>query len=349
MQHIHGGDIYTTPGMIDYSANLNPLGMPVAAIAAAATAIAQPACYPDPRCRELRQALAAAKEVNPDHIVFGNGAADLIFRLPIALRPAAALLPAPTFYEYTQALRTVGCTVYRHLLQAGQGFRLDESILDSITPATDIVFICSPNNPTGTLTPRSLLHRILQKCAENDALLVVDECFLDFVDQPEQFTMRPLLQRPEGQHLFILGAFTKIYAMAGLRLGYGLCANRELIGRIEACGQPWSVSTPAQAAGVAALGDTEYLSRTRRLIADERTFLADGLTALGFTVYPPAANYIFFTGPPALVDACRAHGYMIRDCRNYDNLQPGCFRIAVRTHSENAAFLAMLQTAAAEL
>ncbi len=347
--HIHGGDIYTTPGMVDYSANLNPLGMPPAVIAAAAESLNRPACYPDVQCRTLRHALAVSEQVEPQQLIFGNGAADLIFRLPLAIRPRLALLPSPTFHEYTQALEAAGCAVTHHALSPEQDFRLDESILERLTPEVDIVFICNPNNPTGSLTPRLLLQRILQKCAANDTLLVVDECFNDFLDEPEQFTMKDWLQQPEGQHLFILKAFTKLYAMAGLRLGYGLSANTALLDRMQACAQPWSVSTPAQAAGLAALRQDAYVRDTRRLITAERRFLAEGLAGLGLRVCPPSANYVFFAAPPALADACRAHGYLIRDCSNYTGLQPGWFRIAVRTHQENAALLAMLRTALAGL
>ncbi|MFR2021116.1 MAG: aminotransferase class I/II-fold pyridoxal phosphate-dependent enzyme [Christensenellales bacterium] len=152
-----------------------------------------------------------------------NGAADLIFRLALAKQPRHALVLAPTFAEYEAALETIGCDVRRYTLNEANDFALTEDVLGAIQPPVEIVFLCQPNNPTGQAADRALMRRILAKCEEVGALLAVDECFLDFLPDGEALTMKPELAAHGG--LFILKAFTKLYGMAGVRLGYGLCAD----------------------------------------------------------------------------------------------------------------------------
>ena len=215
--------------------------------------------YPDPLCRELRAKLALHEGVPADHILCGNGAADLIFRLVWAKKPRRALVTAPTFAEYAAALETVGCTVERFILPAADDFAVPEAFLSAIDDRVDLVFLCQPNNPTGQLTPPDLVARILQRCTACGALLVLDECFLDFLPDHAQLTAKPLLGSGD---LLILKAFTKLYGMAGVRLGYALRADTALLGAMQHTGQPWAVSSLAQAAGLAALTRPPTWSRS---------------------------------------------------------------------------------------
>ena len=183
---IHGGDwagyqqqYGTDP--LDFSANVSPLGLPDGVARAIVQAIPTADRYPDPLCRALRAKLADAEQLPAEQILCGNGAADLIFRLALAAKPRRALLPAPTFAEYAAALEAVGCTVQRHFLRQGEDFAVTERFVSAIDDATDIVFLCQPNNPTGQLTALSLVQKILDRCRAKGALLVVDECFLDFL------------------------------------------------------------------------------------------------------------------------------------------------------------------------
>ena len=146
----------------------------------------------------------------------------------------------------------------------------------------------------------------------------------------------------EYQNLFLLKAFTKRYAMAGIRLGYGLCSNLAVLEKMQEAVQPWNVSIPAQAAGVAALEEEEYVDEARQIIGAEREFLRDGLRQLGFSVYDSRANYIFFRGPSGLVEHALKKQVLIRDCSNYRGLSEGYYRVAVRTHEENIKLLEAL-------
>ena len=345
MKLVHGGDWagYRAEfgrDALDFSANVSPLGLPAGVAAAITNALPTADRYPDPLCRQLRAALAGAEGVPADWILCGNGAADLIFRLALAVRPRRALLPAPTFAEYEVALQTVGCAVQRVFLREENEFAVTEEFIDAVTPETDIVFLCQPNNPTGQVTPPALVERLVRRCAECGAVLVVDECFLDFLPDRDAWTAKQLLR--DAPQLIILKAFTKLYAMAGVRLGYALCGDAALLEKMRGAGQPWAVSSLAQAAGLAALQETAYAGAVRALIAEQRPRMAAGLRALGLRVMDGQANYLLFRATPDFGEKLRRRGAVVRSCANYPGLDAAWYRTAVRTAEENTRLLQIM-------
>lgn len=345
MELVHGGDWagYRAEfgcDALDFSANVSPLGLPAGVAAAITNALPTADRYPDPLCRELRAALAGAEGVPADWILCGNGAADLIFRLALAVRPRRALLPAPTFAEYEAALQTVGCAVQRVFLREENEFAVTEEFIDAVTPETDIVFLCQPNNPTGQVTPPARVERLVRRCAECGAVLVVDECFLDFLPDRDAWTAKQLLR--DAPQLVILKAFTKLYAMAGVRLGYALCGDAALLEKMRGAGQPWAVSSLAQAAGLAALQETAYAGAVRALIAEQRPRMAAGLRALGLRVMDGQANYLLFRATPDFGEKLRRRGAVVRSCANYPGLDAAWYRTAVRTAEENTRLLQIM-------
>ena len=346
MELVHGGDWagYRAEfghDALDFSANVSPLGLPQGVADAITAALPTADRYPDPLCRALRASLASAEGVPAEWILCGNGAADLIFRLALALRPRHALLPAPTFAEYAAALDTVGCTVQRFFLRESENFAVTDAFIDAVTPETDLVFLCQPNNPTGQVTPPALVEKLLHRCAECGAVLAVDECFLDFLTDRDALTAKSFLQGTDN--LIIWKAFTKLYAMAGVRLGYALCSNTQLLDAMRAAGQPWAVSSLAQAAGCAALRETAYADSVRTLIADQRPKLAAGLRALGLQVIDGRANYLLFRAPDDFGAVLRQHGAVVRSCGNYPGLDANWYRTAVRTAQENERLLQIMR------
>ena len=342
MEPVHGGDwagyrARFGHDALDFSANVSPLGLPQGVADAIVAALPTADRYPDPLCRELRTALSRAEQLPEPWILCGNGAADLIYRLVWALKPRHALLPAPTFAEYAAALESVGCEVKRKTLHEADDFAVTEAFVQAVNQSIDLVFLCQPNNPTGQITPPELVQRLVRRCADCGAVLVVDECFLDFLQQRDALTAKPLLQT--APNLVILKAFTKLYAMAGVRLGYALCANTALLAKMQAAGQPWGVSSLAQAAGTAALRETAYADAVRALIADQRPRLAAGLRALGLQVIEGNANYLLFRAPETLGAALQQRGVCLRSCGNYPGLSAGWYRTAVRTAPENEQLL----------
>ena len=342
MELVHGGDwagyrARFGHDALDFSANVSPLGLPQGVADSIAAALPTADRYPDPLCRELRAALSQAEQLPEPWILCGNGAADLIYRLVWALKPCRALLPAPTFAEYAAALESAGCEVKREYLHEADDFAVTEAFVQAVNQSLDLVFLCQPNNPTGQVTQPELVQRLVRRCADCGAVLVVDECFLDFLQQRDALTAKPLLQT--APNLVILKAFTKLYAMAGVRLGYVLCANTALLAKMQAAGQPWGVSSLAQAAGAAALRETAYADAVRALIADQRPKLAAGLRALGLQVIEGRANYLLFRAPETLGAALQQRGVCLRSCGNYPGLNASWYRTAVRTAPENEQLL----------
>lgn len=336
-KHVHGGNIYQYKDCIDFSANCNPLGTPEGIKNAVKESVDNLCNYPQVGYLPLREAIASYENVKTQQVICGNGAAELIFTLCHARKPKRALLAAPTFAEYGQALESVGCQVEEVFLDEKENFEINRSFLGSLRQELDIVFLCNPNNPTGILTDKNLLLDIVEKCKELKILFVIDECFLDFVKEPEKYTLKDTLEKYEN--LFILKAFTKRYSMAGIRLGYGLCGNRELLQKMDASVQPWNLSVMAQAAGIAALKEYEYVEKGRALVFQESARLKKEMVQAGLYVFPSAANYIFFKGPENLFEEFVKEGILIRDCSNYAGLSSGYFRIAVKNTSENDCFL----------
>jgi threonine-phosphate decarboxylase len=341
----HGGDIYgyyieTGSMPLDFSANSNPLGVPESVKRAISRAAETADVYPDPLCRALRSAIATSENVNPDYVLCGNGSADLIFRLALCRRPRRALVTAPTFSEYETALGFAGCDVIYHTLLVENNFDIDDALVEHITEDTDMVFLCNPNNPTGRPIARDVMLRALERCTRTGALLVVDECFNGFLDIPRNYT---LCENLGHKNLLILKAFTKLYGMAGVRLGYCLSSDTALLEHMYDAGQPWAVSNLAQAAGIAALEAHEYVKSARVLVQKERAWLKSALEKLGIGALGEA-NYLCFYSPiQELTARMRAQGILIRDCANYKGLGSGWYRIAVRTHAENERLIQALK------
>ena len=344
---IHGGDIVgfeetygCTP--LDFSVNTNPFGMPADAKAAAARALNDSQQYPDPLYRRLRKAISEHEHIAPEWVLCGNGAADLIWRIPAVLRPKRALLTAPSFCEYASALCAQGCQINYVYFREETDFSADETILASITTDIDIVFLCNPNNPTGVLINHGLLLKILDRCRQCGCFLVVDECFIGFLDDSGRHTLKPYVS--SCNRLLILKAMTKTYAMAGLRLGYCFCSNSALLEQLRVSAQSWPVSSVAEEAGIAALQDAEYLKNTRRYLAQERERMICRLQSQGLRVYPGQANFLMFrTDLADLGEKLAAQGILIRDCRNYVGLGKGYFRIAIRKKEDNDRLLAAME------
>ncbi len=342
MKHyVHGGDIRTYGKVLDFSANINPLGIPTAVKKAASDAIEEAVHYPDPFCREIRSKIAERDGVSFENIICGNGAADIIFKLCLAKRPKKAIINAPTFAEYEEALSLLDCEILIHTLDPEKNFVLGEDYLEKLTPDVDIIFLCTPNNPTGRLIDRNLVEKIAKKCNENNIIFVLDECFLELCDDTSGFSY--IINN--NPNVVLLRAFTKSFGMPGLRFGYALCSNQSLMDEISKCGQPWSVSTVAQASAVAACDSTEWADRGRELIQTERPKLIEKMRKIGLTVWDGQANYLLFRadGVSDLREKMVEKGVLIRSCGNYRSLSNEYYRIAVRTAEENEKCVAVME------
>lgn len=354
----HGGNIFTIARslgvspekILDFSASINPLGFAEGVREAVFSAFDRVLHYPDSDSTELRQALARVHGVDARQIVVANGSTELIHLVPRLLEELPGmngrrgLIVAPAFSEYGKALAKAGMEVHYLKLRADNGFRLcPDELEQALSGAFDVMFLCNPGNPTGTLIPPSVVEEVIELCRAAGTLLVLDEAFMDFCETDSGKHL--VLQSDCG---IVLRSMTKFYALPGLRVGYAVASERLAL-RMESLRGPWSVNTPAQFAGVAALTDTGYVRRTVNYVAGEREFLAQGMTAVGgLQPYPSVANYLLVTtreGNTAteLRKELLKRFILIRDCSNFEGLNNRFFRVAVRTREENIKLLEALR------
>lgn len=339
--YTHGGDIYTDGVQLDFSVNTNPFRPPESVIQAMMEAVAFSDRYPDPYCREAVKAVSCYEGVPQNYILLGNGAAELIYSFAAAVKPGCILEASPTFTEYSRAVEVTGGEVVRYPLAKNNGFALQADILDFINKSeVEVLFLCNPNNPTGRLIDPDLLHDILERCQSRNIRLVLDECFMDFTGKHSG--MNAFLET--YPNLIILKALTKNYALAGIRIGYCLCADNSLLHMMSRAVQPWNVSVIAQAAIKAALKERKYIIESRETIRNEREWLMLQLKSISLWVCPSDANYILFQGPIGLDIELKKKGIMIRNCSDFAGLDQGWYRIAVRQHPDNAVLINTLRT-----
>ena len=255
--------------------------------------------------------------------------------------PQKALVIAPSFSEYEEALRSVGAEVEYYYLCEEDNFQIREDYVDKLSEEIDMIFLCNPNNPTGQTIDRDMLIKILDRCKKQNIVVILDECFLEFLDEPNRYEMSNL--RGEYPNLLIIKAFTKIFSMPGLRLGYAISSNQDILEEMSWKLQQWNVSVPAQMAGVAALEKPkEYIRQTREYVSGQREYMRNIMKMMGYVVFASKANYLFFKGRPGLEKEALEAGFLIRDCQNYEGLSEGFYRIAVRTKEENERLITWL-------
>ena len=322
--------------MIDFSVNLTPLGIPENIRRAMEESLSRAGWYPDYSKERLKKALSQFHQVPESRICMGNGAADVIYRTVFALKPKKALLLAPTFAEYGAALRCVDARIDYYRVNH-EDFQVKADICEQIDRDTEMVFLCNPNNPTGLLISKEMVTTVLEQCEAVGAWLVVDECFLEFIADGEKYSVIEKLKN--HKRLLIIKSFTKMFGIAGLRLGYLLCGKEGLASYIDRFGCDWNVNCVAEAAGLEALKSRNYMEEVIAYITEEREWLYRELTSMGFFTLHGAANYLMFKvtdkNKENLGSWLLKRGMMLRCCDDYENLDGSFYRIGVNRHEEN--------------
>ena len=351
-RNIHGGEHGGENITRDFSININPLGIPENVMRKLYSDRECFEVYPDTGCSDLTRALSYETGISPNRIVCGNGASDLIYRICQCFNIKKAIIPVPAFSEYERAVRQNGGIAEYIYTSKESGYipvandfsnyekkhygcksgMEDESGMKC--DGRTAVFLCNPSNPSGKVCSREVIKAAERFCSRTGAVLIIDECFIQFTHMHEE--------KPEclqGCESIVLRAFTKIYAMAGLRLGYAICSSAKSADMLRAWGSPWSVSGPAQKAGVEALHAEGYIEKTVKYVENQRRFLYENLEDMGLEYIPSDANYILFEAPYGLDRSMQEYGIAIRDCSDYEGLEAEhgrkYFRIAVRTEEEN--------------
>ncbi|MDE1861385.1 MAG: threonine-phosphate decarboxylase [Thaumarchaeota archaeon] len=334
---VHGGiqssGRKTGPATIDFSSNVNPLGCPPAARNILKKSTGLISQYPDSNSALLRKSLAKYTGVQVGRITVGNGATEIIYNFCRAfLEGRKVLMPVPTFGEYEAASRLYGARMsYFKTMDLNKDI---DGFLDEMQK-NQCVFVCNPNNPTGALTRKKNLGRILDVARRNSALVFIDECFIELASNPGESVVPAL---GSYDNLFVLRSMTKSFGLAGLRVGYGL-GSEKMITVLNTIKIPWNLGGVAQNVATKTLPGRSYLGRTRSLIEREREFLKNSISKIrGFQCYDSDANFMLVRSKvrSGLVQRrLLERGILVRDCSSFRGLDDSFIRIAVRTRREN--------------
>lgn len=334
---MHGGDIYRNQVELDFSVNMNPLGIPEGVCQAMKEAVGLCDCYPDIRHEELTQAICRMTGAEASDILCGNGASELFLAVIHGVRPKQVVIPVPSFFGYEHAAVAGGGRIFYYEMKKEDGFCLSEDILGFLGEETDLLFLANPNNPVGNCISMSLLEQVVSHCERHGIVVLLDECFIEFTENWRQAAF--LEKTRQYKNLIVVRAFTKIFSIPGVRLGYLVCGNESLREAVKKQLPEWNLSIFAQKAGVAAAKEEGYLEKTAAEVKKEREFLEQGLKELGFTVFPASANYLMVFTEYPLAYRLLKEKILIRDCSDYRGLVSGYYRIAVKNRKDNETLL----------
>jgi len=338
--------------ILDFSLDINPLGFPEIVRSVILSHMDDLRCYPDPDAFALCEAIARYHQLPLETILPGNGSAELITLITHLPQARTIVVIVPTFTEYAWAAKQAGAAVVSHALEEGQGFQLDVSTQDWTERVrdADLVFLCNPNNPTGTVLSKEQVLGIAGQCREHNCLLIVDEAYVEFTDRPQDVTVLP-----EARHydnLVVLRSLTKFFAMPGLRLGY-LVAAPSLVETLRAMQQPWPLNTFSMVVGVELLTQVEYITRSRQCLRKLRDDFQRAITEMpGLQPFPSAVNFTLCRiqtptiTASALTQRLISQGILIRNCDDFTGLEHGRFiRLAIGSQEDNKQLFSALHEA----
>ena len=369
----HGGNIYKVfreknlKEILDYSSNINPYGIPESLKSRISENLEILERYPDPDYVELREKLAHLNKIDISDIVLGNGATEIIFLFMKVINPKKILIVSPTFGEYERAVKAIEISGDTVSLSSSNGdnknienkkieieyFELKESddfklnignLKNELENKYDLLIICNPNNPTGKFLKLTQTEEILKECNKYDTKLFIDEAFIEFLADGIKESI--INTEENKKNLFVTRAFTKFFAIPGLRLGYGMYFDKELEQKISEKKEPWSVNNIAELAGLTVLDDTEYIEKTLKWITKEKIYMYEKLNEIsGIKVYETEVNFItgkideklFSEGlnVKILREKMLEQGILIRDASNFNFLDERFFRLAIKNRKNN--------------
>ena len=328
--------------ILDFSANVNPLGPSSLAKRAAKKSLAFIDHYPDSDMIGIRRAIARYFGIKYQQVTCGNGSNSLIHFLPRVFKPKKVLIPVPTYSEYAVAAEDAGSAIVSFHLRERDGYHVDPIELSFALKGVDMAFLCNPNNPTGQIIPKKEMMEIISYALPQRVTLVVDEAFMDFVDS-ESIAKEAV----QSSRIICIRSFTQFFGMPGLRIGYAI-SDEATIADLQNAQEPWTVNIPAQEAAIAALDDWGHIKKTHRLIEKERNRLLSALRLLpGVEPFPGTANFIFLKfdmiDAHTLIEKLGCRGIMVHDCSCFQGLDSRYIRIAVRTRRENNRLIRSLR------
>lgn len=352
----HGGNIYkifrekNIDKILDYSSNINPYGLPENLKKEIFEKVFVLERYPDPDYIELREKIAEKNNLNIENIIVGNGATEIIFLFMKILSPKKVLIVSPTFGEYERAIKAStlandSLEINYFELKETENFVLNFKNLETeLENNYDLLILCNPNNPTGQFLKLKKLEEILKICEQKNTKLFVDEAFVEFVEDWENESI--INSKENKENLFVIRAFTKFFAIPGLRLGYGICFNNNLLKKMLEKKEPWSVNNIADLAGKTVLDDENYIQKTKEWIKDQKKYMYENLNKIeGLRAYKTEVNFILLKIEDNLLEKgldvknlrkkMLEKGILIRDASNFIYLNKHYFRLAIKDKLNN--------------
>ena len=355
-EHFHGSDfekieqIYGIhkEDIISFSANVNPLGISSKLRDTLSHHLDAIMTYPDREYTSLRKCIGEYVNTDFKNILVGNGSTELISLFIQIKHPKKALIIGPTYSEYEREVSLGGGRSHYFSLTEENEFHLDLGALtEELSHDVDLLILCNPNNPTSSVVPRSTMRTILDFCKRKDITVLVDETYVEFSESPEDLTSIPLTQY--YNNIIILRGISKFFAAPGLRLGYAVCGNRDLLKEIDQKKNPWTINSLAAIAGEIMFTDQEYISKTRQLISSERTRLCKRFNENGnFKTYEAHGNFVLVKilsdkiTSEDVFEASIRKNMMIRDCSTFPFLNNKYFRLCFMMPEQNDALLKVI-------
>ncbi|MDD3415069.1 MAG: histidinol-phosphate transaminase [Lachnospiraceae bacterium] len=355
--HFHGSDLekiekvfgIKKEEIISFSANVNPLGLSNKLRSTLALHLDAITSYPDREYASLRTTIGNYVGAEKEQIIVGNGSTELISLFIQFKHPKKTLILGPTYSEYEREISLGGGISLYFPLKEEDDFCLNISKLElQLNESIDLLVICNPNNPTSSAIKRDDLRKILDICKRNDIFLMIDETYIEFADEYEKISAVPLINY--YNNLFIIRGISKFFAAPGLRLGYAITGNSDLIKSINAKKNPWTINSLAEIAGTLMFTDTDYIRQTKELIHEERIRICKELKAIdGLTYYEPTANFVLakilkesITADFLFNQAIR-NKMMIRNCCTFPFLDNQFFRFCFMKPDQNDQLLACIK------
>lgn len=354
--HFHGSDLeeierlyhIRKEDITSFSANVNPLGISYRLRETLASHIEAITTYPDRNYPSLRKRIGEYIQTDPENIIVGNGSTELISLFIQIRHPKKALIAGPTYSEYEREISLGGGRSHYYSLKEENGFRMDITKLETaLTADFDLLILCNPNNPTSSHITRHDMRKILDICKHKDIFVMVDETYVEFDEIMDAVTSVPLTDY--YNNIIILRGISKFFAAPGLRLGYAVCGNKDLLKEINQKKNPWTINSLAAIAGEIMFQDEDYIQKTKKLISNERRRISECLSADPcFKTYEPHANFMLLriqnesVSSGDLFDAAIRKGLMIRDCSDFPFLDNRYLRFCFMMPEKNDELLDVL-------
>lgn len=349
---LHGGNIYKLQregkeGILDYSSNINPLGVPETLKKAVSENFFILERYPDINYVELRKSIGNYNDINSENIIVGNGATEVLFLFAKALNPKKVLIVSPTFAEYERALKNAGAEIDYFELKEKEDFILDKDRFIETAKNYNLAVICNPNNPTGNFISKEIINEINLELIKSGTKLFLDECFIEFISEWQEKSAAEFC----SENIFILRALTKFFALPGLRLGYGICFDKKITEKINEIREPWSINGFADLAGKVILKDKKYISQTEKWIDEERIWFTNSLkefeTKEKLKVYNTETNFILIKlkniKSEDFKNKMEEKNILVRNASNFKFLNEYYIRLAIKDREKNKKVISTMK------